>query len=240
MLNCIIIDDEQHCIDGLKAMLENRFAEIVSVSATCTNPMEAHPLVLQKKPDIIFLDIEMPHINGIDFVKLFPHKKFEVIYTTAYDKYALDALKNEALDYLIKPFSIAELSEAIEKCRRKIDLKSKPRAVPFSRFALHTHSGNMIIVVPEEIIWIRADSNYSTVYFADRPKLVVAKTLKDFEEQFSDFDFFRCHNSNLINIGHVKSFQSAQGEDYIEMDNGDKVELSRRRKTEFFDRIKKI
>ena len=115
MLNCIIIDDEQHCIDGLKAMIGSRFEDVIHVMETSSNSLLAHAMVLEKKPDILFLDIEMPRLNGIDFMKLFSEKKFEVIYTTAYDKYALDALKNEALDYLVKPFSIDELSGAIAK-----------------------------------------------------------------------------------------------------------------------------
>ncbi|MDI1257042.1 MAG: LytTR family DNA-binding domain-containing protein [Flavobacterium sp.] len=239
MLNCIIIDDEQHCVDGLKAMIETRFASTLKVLNTYTNPVEAHGIVLEKKPDIIFLDIEMPRINGIDFVKMFPSKNFEVIYTTAYDKYALEAIKNEALDYLIKPFSINELSEAIAKCIKRIETKAKPKIVA-GRFAIHSNAGNMIVVEPQEIIRIKADSNYSIIFFADKPKLLVAKTLKDFEEQLVQYDFFRCHNSNLINILHVKSFQSSDGEDYIQMSNGDNVELSRRRKTAFFEIIKKL
>jgi two-component system, LytTR family, response regulator len=241
MLNCIIIDDEQHCIDGLKAMIENRFADYINVLETSSNSLLAHAMVLDKKPDILFLDIEMPRLNGIDFMKLFTEKSFEVIYTTAYDKYALDALKNEALDYLIKPFSIEELSCAIEKCTKKIDAKNKPKSPQqFSRFAIHTNAGNMTVVEPQEIIWIRADGNYSTLFFTNRPKLLVPKTLKDFEDQLIPYNFFRCHNSNLININHVKSFQASEGEDYILMSNDDKVEISRRKKSDLFAIIKKI
>ena len=241
MLNCIIIDDEQHCIDGLKAMIESRFEDVIHVMETSSNSLLAHAMVLEKKPDILFLDIEMPRLNGIDFMKLFSEKKFEVIYTTAYDKYALDALKNEALDYLVKPFSIEELSGAIAKCTRKIEAQSKPKSTPqFSRFAINTSAGNMTVVEPQEIIWIRADGNYSTLFFTNRPKLLLPKTLKDFEDQLMPYNFFRCHNSNLININHVKSFQSSDGEDYILMSNDDKVEISRRKKTDLFAIIKKI
>jgi two-component system, LytTR family, response regulator len=241
MLNCIIIDDEQHCIDGLKAMLEHRFAEMICILGTCSNSLEAHKIVLEKKPHILFLDIEMPHLNGIDFTKLFTEKNFEIIYTTAYDKYALEALKSEALDYLIKPFSVAELRIAIEKCKKKIDAKHKPKLTSqFSRFAIHTNSGNMIVVEPQEIVWISADSNYSTIFFTTQPKLLVPKTLKDFEEQLVPYDFFRCHNSNLINVNHVKSFQTSEGEDYVIMSNDDKVEISRRKKSDLFAIIKKI
>ena len=241
MLNCIIIDDEQHCIDGLKAMIESRFEDVIHVMETSSNSLLAHAMVLEKKPDILFLDIEMPRLNGIDFMKLFSEKKFEVIYTTAYDKYALDALKNEALDYLVKPFSIEELSGAITKCIKKIEAQSKPKSTPqFSRFAINTSAGNMTVVEPQEIIWIRADGNYSTLFFTNRPKLLLPKTLKDFEDQLMPYNFFRCHNSNLININHVKSFQSSDGEDYILMSNDDKVEISRRKKTDLFAIIKKI
>ena len=246
MFTCLIIDDEQHCIDGLKAMLEQRFGERVKVLATCNDPLQAPQLVHQHKPDVLFLDVEMPRLTGIDLVKMMPDKKFEVVFTTAWEKYALEAIKVAAADYLVKPFSIDSLDEAIARCEEKIDVNrqlariipAKPAETP--RFAITAQNGTLLIVDPAEIIWIRADSNYSTIFFTSRPKLLVAKTLKEFDDQLSPYNFFRIHSGGLINIAQAKSYHCSSGEEYVLMSNGDKVDLSRRRKAELFELIRKI
>ena len=246
-MNCMIIDDEQHCIDGLQAMLTNRFADVVKVVCTSNDPVMAHQLINDAKPDVVFLDVEMPRLNGIDLLKMIPDRKFEVVFTTAYEKYAVEAIKASAADYLVKPFSIDDLSEALKRCREKLEINRKISKT-FSpagkaeqiRFAITAKNGTMLIIDPAEIIWIKAESNYSTVFFTDRPKLLVAKTLKEFDEQLTPHQFFRVHSGSLINLMHVKLFHSTGGEDYVQMKNGDKVELARRRKPDFFEIIRKI
>lgn len=246
-MNCMIVDDEQHCIDGLTAMLQNRFADIVKIVATSNDPVLAHLLISEHKPEVLFLDVEMPRLNGIDLLKMIPDRRFEVVFTTAYEKYAVEAIKASAADYLVKPFSIDDLSDALKRCREKLEINkkiSKTRTDTAKsekvRFAITAQNGTMIIIDPAEIIWIKAESNYSTLFFTDRPKLLVAKTLKEFDEQLSHHQFFRIHSGSLINLMHVKLFQSSGGEDYVQMINGDKVELARRRKQDFFEIIRKI
>lgn len=246
MLDCIIVDDEQHCIDGLRAMLEQRFQDKVKLQAVTNNPLDAPQLIHQHKPDIVFLDVEMPRLNGIDMLKMIPDRKFEVVFTTAWEKYAVDAIKTSAADYLVKPFSLDELSTAIHRCEERIDINHRIAKASTTnnnspqRFAITAQNGSLLIVSPQEIVWIRAESNYSTVFFTDRPKLLVAKTLREFDEQLSLHHFFRIHSGSLVNMVHVKSFHSNGGEEYVTMSNGDKVELARRRKPEFFELIKKI
>jgi two-component system LytT family response regulator len=248
MLDCIIIDDEQQCIDGLRAMLEQRLQKKVRIQAHTTNPLDAAQLIHQFKPDIVFLDVEMPRLNGIDMLKMIPDRNFEVVFTTAWEKYAVEAIKNSAADYLVKPFSLDELTTAVLKCEERIEINLrigkasiKPRPdLPPQRFAITAQNGSLLIVNPSEIVWIRAESNYSTVFFTDRPKLLVAKTLREFDEQLSVHNFFRIHSGSLVNMTHVKSFHSGGGEEYVTMSTGDKVELARRRKPEFFELIKKI
>ncbi len=244
-MNCMIVDDEQHCIDGLMAMLNNRFAEEVKVVCTSNDPVMAHQLINEYKPDVLFLDVEMPRLNGIDLLKMIPNRKFEVVFTTAYEKYAVEAIKASAADYLVKPFSIDDLSDALKRCREKLEINKKiAKALPAKteqvRFAITAQNGTMLIIDPSEIIWIKAESNYSTIHFTDRPKLLVAKTLKEFDEQLTPHQFFRMHSGSLINLMHVKLFHSTGGEDYVQMINGDKVELARRRKQDFFEIIRKI
>ncbi len=247
MMNCMIIDDEQHCIDGLMAMLQNRFADMVKIIAVCNDPVLAVQLINLHKPDVVFMDVEMPRLNGIDLLKIFSERKFEVVFTTAYEKYAVEAIKASAADYLVKPFSIDDLSDALKRCREKLDINKKiSRTQTFFgstekvRFAITAQNGTMLIIDPVEIIWIKAESNYSTIFFTDRPKLLVAKTLKEFDEQLTPHQFFRVHSGSLINLIHVKLFQSTGGEDFVQMKNGDKVELARRRKHDFFEIFKKI
>ena len=247
MMNCIIIDDEQQCVDGLTAMLTNRFAAQVNIVATSNDPLQALHLFQQHQPQLVFLDVEMPRLNGIDLLKMIPERKFEVVFTTAYAKYAVDAIKTSAADYLVKPFSIEDISGALQRCRERLDINLKintSKSVTAKnekvRFAITAQNGTMIIVDPAEIIWIKADSNYSTLYFTDRPKLLVSKTLKEFDEQLTPHQFFRIHSGSLINLMHVKLFHSTGGDEYVQMTNGDKVELARRRKQDFFDIIKKI
>lgn len=250
MLKTIIIDDEQHCADVLKAMLEQKFAHLIRVEAVAGNAAEGAILIKHLKPDLVFLDVEMPVQTGIDLLTSLDKIDFEVIFTTAHEQYALKAIKLNALDYLLKPFSIEELETAIEKCIAK-------KAQPLSNEAMNNLLGNLKntsaenkkiglptsngtrFVPIQEIIRIEASSNYSTLYFTNHPKITIAKTLKEFEEMLSVYNFFRVHNSHLINLAQLQQYVSRDG-DYVVMNDNSKVEVSRRRKSELMDALKKI
>lgn len=250
MLKTIIIDDEQHCADVLKAMLEQKFAHVVKVDAVANNAPDGAVLIRHLKPDLVFLDVEMPVQTGIDLLVSLDKIDFEVIFTTAHEQYALRAIKLNALDYLLKPFSIEELEAAVEKCMQK---KSQPLSTEAmssllgnlkntspenKKIGLPTSSGTRFVPI-QDIIRIEASSNYSTFYFTNSTKLTIAKTLKEFEEMLTPYKFFRVHNSHLINLSQLQQYVSRDG-DYVVMNDNSRVEVSRRRKSELMDALKKI
>jgi two-component system LytT family response regulator len=234
MLKCYILDDEQHAVDALTAMLKKKFAEQVAICGSNTRAAIALDEIDALSPDLLFLDVEMPEMNGLQVLKHFPERKFQVIFTTAHEKYALPALKAEAADYLVKPLSPQDVFDAIQKC---ISRKAQQAAPAVSRITLSA-SQEIIVVNTDDIIRIEANNNYSHFYFTNRPKLIVSKTLKEFEEQLSPAGFHRVHQSHLVNMKHVESVHSNDG-DYIQLTGGHRVEISRRKKTEFMQLLKK-
>lgn len=239
MIHCIIIDDEQHCVDTLAAMLKARFSGSITVLDSTTDSRKAATLIAQHQPQVVFMDVEMPHINGIQLMHSFAQRNFAVIFTTAYDKYALQALKTEAVDYLLKPISLAELGEAIAKATQRLVQmgSSAGRSTGTAQQKLLLPTSNGILAASIfDIIRIEANSNYCTFHIANKPKVVVAKTLKEYEEQLSHHDFFRIHQSHLINLHCVEYFHPGL-EEYVILTNGEKIEVSRRRKAEFLQRL---
>ncbi|MEO6286506.1 MAG: LytTR family DNA-binding domain-containing protein [Dyadobacter sp.] len=239
MINCLIIDDEQHCIDTLAAMIKARFSAKVSVIGSTTDSRKAAEMIAQHQPDVLFIDVEMPHINGIQIVDAVANRNFAVIFTTAYDRYALQALKTEAVDYLLKPISLAELGEAIDKASQRLqflrsDGQKKDQPLP-QKLLLPTSKGLLAANIPN-IIRVEADSNYCNFYIDGKPKVVVAKTLKEYEEILTPCDFFRVHQSHLINLHYVEYFHPGL-EEYVILTNGEQIEVSRRRKAEFLQKL---
>ncbi len=234
MINCIIIDDEQNCLDTLTAMLGAKFSNKISIAASTTDSRKATALIAQHQPQIVFMDVEMPHITGIQLMHSFVQRNFAVIFTTAYDKYALQALKTEAVDYLLKPIDMDELGEAIDKAMQRLqgmeNLPAKNNALP-QKLLLPTNNGILAASIPE-IIRIESNSNYCTFYINNKPKIVVAKTLKEYEELLAPSDFFRIHQSHLINLHYVEYFHPGL-EEYVILKNGEHIEVSRRRKADF-------
>jgi len=239
MINCIIIDDEQHCVDTLAAMLKTKFSASITILDTTTDSRKATALIAHHQPQVVFMDVEMPHINGIQLMHSFVQRNFAVIFTTAYDKYALQALKTEAVDYLLKPISLAELGEAISKAtQRLLQMEASGNKVAGTvqqKLLLPTSNGILAASI-FDIIRIESNSNYCTFHIANKPKVVVAKTLKEYEELLAHHDFFRIHQSHLINLHCVEYFHPGL-EEYVILTNGEKIEVSRRRKTEFLQRL---
>ena len=238
MLNCIIIDDEQNCVDTLAAMLGAKYAAKISIVACTTDSRKATALIAQHQPKIVFMDVEMPHITGIQLMHSFVQRNFAVIFTTAYDKYALQALKTEAVDYLLKPIDMDELGEAIDKATQRLqgmeNAPARSSATP-QKLLLPTHNGILAASIPE-IIRIESNSNYCTFHISNKPKIVVAKTLKEYEELLIPSDFFRVHQSHLINLHYVEYFHPGL-EEYVILKNGEHIEVSRRRKAEFLVKL---
>ncbi len=235
MLTSYIIDDEQNAVDALSAMLIKKFALQVQLCGTNTNASLAIEEIECLQPDIVFLDVEMPEMNGLELLRHFPERKFHVIFTTAYEKYALPALKAAATDYLVKPLSPQDVFDALQKC---IDKTTSNEGQIQNKISLIS-ANEIILVNPDDIIRIEAQNNYSHFYFINRPKLIVSKTLKQFDEMFSNHNFFRVHQSHLINMKYVEAMKSSDI-DYIILTHGHKVEISRRKKPEFLKLLKQL
>ncbi|QEH40958.1 LytTR family DNA-binding domain-containing protein [Chitinophaga sp. XS-30] len=243
-IKAIIVDDEQHCIDALKAMLQKKCPE-VTVLAGVNSVSDARQIIDELQPDLVFLDVEMPHQNGFELLKQYDKVVFDVIFTTAYEQYALKAIKFNALDYLLKPFSVQDLQEALRKYHERRLNKQDAGITPIEAFlqnmktmqqtnkkiALPTING-LVFMPVQNIVRCESTGNYTKIFFTDRKQLLVSKPLKEFEELLTDVDFFRIHNSHLINLQQMESYIQGEG-GFALMSDGTQVEVSRRRKADF-------
>ena len=207
--------------------------------------MEGLKLIEKNQPDIVFLDIEMPRLDGFEMLHRLPSKNFHLIFTTAYDQYAIKAIKFAAFDYLLKPVDIEELKAAVQRIRRE----GPPHTVnKLEVLEHHLHGKNILnkIAVPtldgllffniNDIIHLEAQSNYTAIYFINHPRLIASRTLKEFEELLPQDTFFRPHHSHIINLHYLKRYIKGDG-GQIEMQNGNFVDVARRKKEEFLQRI---
>ncbi|HUC80601.1 MAG TPA: LytTR family DNA-binding domain-containing protein [Flavisolibacter sp.] len=232
MLNCVIVDDEQHCIDLLSAMIQKKFTGRLTITATENDAAKAVELLQSTTPHLVFLDVEMPGCTGLQLLAKLPQRHFFVVFTTAHHQYALDAIKSEAVDYLLKPIGLDELEAAVEKCeKREALLRQDASAQQKKKLMLSTGKGTLVVET-DDIIRIESNNNYSTIYFTNKPKILVTKTLKTFDEQLSDKGFFRVHQSHLVNLSHVQSIVNGEP-GFILLSDGAKVEIARRRKFDF-------
>ncbi len=246
MIRAIILDDEKHCSDTLKLMLEKHLPDI-TVVAEMNDPVKALDELPPLEPDLLFLDIEMPRLTGFQFLKKLPHLDFEIIFTTAYDDFAIRAFRVSAIDYLMKPIERGELLEAYEKFKKyrtEKDFGERFRVFmsqygslenrALGKVALPTQEG-FEFIGQEEIIRCESDSNYTEVILDDR-KIVVSKTLKEVQAMLDEDAFVRVHHSHLINLRHIQKYQKGSG-GTITMANGDAVSVSRGKKSDFLGRF---
>jgi two-component system, LytTR family, response regulator len=236
MLKCYILDDEQNAVDALLAMLKKKFVHQVIVCGSNIKAGIAIEEIDVVQPDVLFLDVEMPEMTGLELLKHFPERNFHIIFTTAHQKYALPALKAAATDYLVKPLSPQEVYDALQKCIEKKTIKDSAGNTVSHKISLHT-SHEILLIDVQDIVHIEANNNYSHFYFTNRPKVIVSKTLKEFEEQLIVHNFFRVHQSHLINLKFVEAIRTDDG-DYALLKYGHRIEISRRKKTEFMQKIK--
>lgn len=240
MLTAIIIDDELKGRIALKQKLQDYCADI-QLSGEAESGEEGIKLIEKYQPEIVFLDIEMPRMDGFEMLHRLPEKKFHLIFTTAYDQYAIKAIKYAAFDYLLKPIDIEELKSAVSRIsNHSVVYTEKKLAVleqhlrernSFNKMAIPTLDGVLFFNI-SDIIHLEASSNYTTIYFNNYPKLTASKTLKDFEELLPVDIFFRPHHSHIINLHYIKRYIKGDG-GQIEMQNGNYVDVSRRKKEEF-------
>lgn len=241
MLKAIIVDDEEAGVESLKLMLK-KYCPNVQVLATANSVKEAEEKINAAPPDIIFLDIAMPFANGFELLKRVKNKNFSVVFTTAYNEYALKAIKHNALDYLLKPIDSDELVEAVKKCEEK-----KTRGTPdiekidnlMAALAKTKKAQKLPVPTLEEIMYVdvedimrmEADSNYTHIYLMDKQKLTSSKTLKEYEQMLTNPNFFRVHKTHIINLDYVRKYIKGEG-GYVVMADGSSVEVSRQKKAE--------
>lgn len=207
ILKAIIIDDQQHFAEFLATTITQ--ANIaVDIIGMADNANAGFLLIKNLNPDLVFLDVEMPGKSGLELAKEFTERNFEIIFTTSHDKYAVQAFKTDAADYLLKPIDVIELSKAIDKIstRKKNQLlQSKVVANEHQKITVSTNDGVLFIEL-KNIIRCEADNTYTTLHIANSEKLVTSKPIKDFEERLSNSVFVRVHKSHLININFIKKF----------------------------------
>lgn len=247
-IKTILVDDEVACTESLDIELK-MYCPQVKVIATCNNSLEAHNIIKDLKPDLVFMDIEMPKLNGFELLSSFESLDFEVIFVTAYDQFALKAFKFSAVDYLLKPIVYEELIQAVEKVERRLKEKSPynnlDEVLSNMRFfysqipniAISTSEGLEFVAV-KDILYCEADKNYCYIHMLDGKKILLSKTLKDVEGALELHNFLRIHQSYLVNIAYIKKYVRGQG-GYIILTNGKDLPVSRAKKEEFLTRILK-
>lgn len=241
MLKAILVEDEESNCLYLQRIIEKRCPEI-SVLAHAANVENAYMEIVRHQPDIVFLDIEMKSESGFELLRRFTEIHFEVIFTTAYEHYALKAIKFSALDYLLKPIDENELVEAVKKVnikRIQNNLNNNlavlmnnlgTKEIKKQQIAISTQE-SLTYVRVSEIIYCQADGPYTYFFLKNGDKLVASKTLKEFEELLQHHRFFRGHNSYLINLDEVKKYLRGDGGELV-MSNGKTVNVSKRKKEE--------
>jgi two-component system LytT family response regulator len=238
----IIIDDEPDAVDFISS-IATEYCPDLDVVGKANNVREGVALINEIKPDLVFLDVEMPNGTGFELLTHFPEKTFDVIFITAFNHYAIQAIKFSAVDYLLKPININEFIEAVNKVVTKrrsgvssgnenfdILLENLRTSHP-TRLVIPTSDGREYLN-PKDIIRIEADRSYSWFFITGRHKILVSRHLKEFQDLLNDRNFFRPHNSHLINLDFVKKFIRHDG-GYIEMTDGSQIPISRNRKDLF-------
>jgi len=237
MLKSIIVDDEPYCCETIATLLEdNPEVEIVSI---CHNAVDALSVIKKYSPDLVFLDVEMPKMNGFEMIEQLSTVNFEIIFTTSYDQYALKAIRFSAIDYLLKPVDSEELQKAIQKV---IHRSQKPIAeqleilmqkihqpsTPINKIAMPTMEGLQMIPV-DSIISCESDSNYTILLLKNNKKIIVSRTLKEIEELLEEHSFARVHRCYLANLNEVEKYVKGEG-GYLVMSDGTTIDVARNKK----------
>ncbi len=248
-LKTMIIDDEPNAVDFIESII-TEYCEDLEVVAKAHNITDGSRLIDEKKPDLVFLDVEMPNGTGFDLLTRYPDKEFDVVFITAFNHYAIKAIKFSAVDYVLKPVNITEFIDAVKRvvAKRAVNPTSGNENIKMlmenlrypvpSRLAIPTSEG-MEYLNPKDIIRIEADRSYSWFFLNGGKKMLVSKHLKEFQDLLGDRYFFRSHNSALINLKFVKKYVRKEG-GYIEMADGSQVPISRTKKDLFLMHMAKF
>ena len=240
MLRAILIDDDQSNLSALSEKLLKHCPQ-VEVIRRCDNGEEGIKAIESEKPDVVFLDIEMPVMNGFVMLQQLKYRNFELIFVTAYDHYAIKAIRYSALDYLVKPVEIDDLKAAITKAEANRNSRNSQLQMELllehlnnqqpKRITIPTSDGLRFINV-EDIVYLEASNNYTHIYLSTNQKLLVSRTLKDFEDILPSETFLRIHHSTIINKFYVEKYIRGEGGQVV-MRHGKVLDVSKRKKSEF-------
>lgn len=248
-ITAILVDDESNCRDVLKELL-GKFAPDIYISGEAEDVEGAYSLIERTNPKLVFLDIQMPRASGFSLLQRYREVPFAVVFVTSFDKYAINAIKFSALDYLLKPVEVGDLKDAVQKARKAIQLEKNSSLQVINllnnlnkdsqdhKIAVHT-GDNVRLLDSDSIVYIEAEGRYCNIYTTKDERLTTARYLKDFEEYFEGNSFFvRIHKSFLLNIKKIRSY--SKGEPcVVEMNNGKRIEVARRKKQEILEILKK-
>lgn len=250
-IKSIIIDDELNCRDNLKMIIDDYCPEL-EVVGMADSAQKARELIGEHKPDLIFLDIKMPKEDGFQLLQSFPERDFSVVFTTAYNEYALQAFKADAVDYIEKPIGLDELKAAVRKVIRlnpslSLELSAtventESKKTVFrdnEKISLATRDG-FTVVKNDEIVNLEASDNYTMIYMTDGRKFLSCKNIKVYEESLNPEVFYRVHKSHIVNVKHhLKGFSRHDGNN-VQLSNGKMIPVARRKLSDFMDIINKI
>lgn len=249
-MKAILVDDEPDGIRTLQKMLAIHCPQI-EVIATCANASAAKQQILSLQPDLVFLDIQMPGKTGLELLAELSPREFEVVFVTAYNEFMLQALQFSAVDYLLKPVDEDRLMEAMQRVARRLEEGQKGEQSDTllynlekagrpgeMRLCLPTFKG-FIIVKLEEIVYCEAERSYTVFHLGDGKNITVSKPLVEYDDLLKGTTFLRVHKSFLVNLLHVKEYQRGEGGSII-MSNKAEIEVSRRKKEMFLEKVKQI
>ena len=240
-ISAIIIDDEQDGRDNLANLL-NIYCDEVKILALVSNANEARKLINELQPEVVFLDINMPNMDGFEFLESIANRNFMVVFVTAHAEFGIRAIKVNAIDYLLKPVNIKELRQAVNKLidnkNNKHQLEQSKGSIDYSKIIIQKPYG-FEIFEEDQVIRFEAMDCYTKVFLTDRKCLMVSKTLGDFEDRLPRNYFFRIHRSHIINLRYLKEFTVEDG-GYAFLKDGTKLEISRRRANDFVKKVKEF
>lgn len=244
MIRAVIVDDEPKAIQGLTWELSN-FNDDLEIIKTFTEADKAIEYINSNVLDCLFLDIEMPTMDGFQLLKKIERKDFAVVITTAYNEYAIKALKNQAIDYLLKPIDSDDLEETLSRIKNyysktsstsKFDKILSSFNEKFNRRKITISTdGKLVFLEESEILFVESDGNYCSIHTTNNKKIVITKKLKEVNTLLPDDHFFRIHNSFIINLNKIKEFLKSDG--YVILENNHRVPVSRQKKSDFLDKF---
>lgn len=250
MIRTIIIDDEPSAVSVLTTILQKYCQADIDLVATANTPEDGKLLIGQLNPDLVFMDVEMPGMTGMDLVRSFKDPTFRVVFVTAYDAYALEAFRVSAVDYLLKPIGSEDVIKVVQKIKNDVRNELGRLSLQIQNLdkLLNNHPDNsgqkigiamsdkIVFIHSGDIIYCEANGPYTYVFLTDGQKMVSSKALGEFESQLGGHHFFRIHHHYLINLNRVKEFQRNDG-GYVIMDNNQKLEVSQRKRKDFLSMI---